>query len=302
MSKPPRPNVPDWVKRLLRREVGFGCPICRSPIVEYHHFDPPYREFEPPFTQAKVHDPKGMICLCLKCHKAADAGSWSKEYLRDVKQRDYSTSPVKEHFPSWTHRTVLWRLGGNYIAGAGAFIKVAGRPVVWVSRHECGLMLLSFDLFAADGTPVATMRDNAFECDPEQISELIVKHDSGGIGLHSMRHDVRLGVSFRRLSVEEIAELVDQDYCRANPRAQSLPKERREGENLVGAGIREWLSRGAAREDGRVPFLNFDELSSFHEGHELLVHDAGVRVGHRAGLRLEYNFAVDADAVFDLAR
>src|SRR5438876_5358162 len=25
----------------LRREVGFGCPVCRSPFLTWHLFDPP---------------------------------------------------------------------------------------------------------------------------------------------------------------------------------------------------------------------------------------------------------------------
>jgi hypothetical protein len=34
------------MKRLLRKEVHFGCPVdaCGSPFLTYHHFDPPYRK------------------------------------------------------------------------------------------------------------------------------------------------------------------------------------------------------------------------------------------------------------------
>lgn len=28
---------------ILRREVGFGCPVCRSPFLTWHHFDPPVK-------------------------------------------------------------------------------------------------------------------------------------------------------------------------------------------------------------------------------------------------------------------
>ena len=37
-----RAAIPDLVKVTLRTEVGYGCPICRSPFLTWHHFDPPY--------------------------------------------------------------------------------------------------------------------------------------------------------------------------------------------------------------------------------------------------------------------
>ena len=44
--------------RTLRREVGFGCPVCRSPFLTWHHFDPPYH-----VEEHWRHE--GMIALCL---------------------------------------------------------------------------------------------------------------------------------------------------------------------------------------------------------------------------------------------
>lgn len=36
-------NIPKDVRKILRKEVYFGCPIkdCGSPYLSYHHFNPP---------------------------------------------------------------------------------------------------------------------------------------------------------------------------------------------------------------------------------------------------------------------
>ena len=58
-------NDEERAKEGLRREVGYGCPVCRSPFLEFHHFDPPqYKE--------KHWRPEGMIAMCRDCHPDAD--------------------------------------------------------------------------------------------------------------------------------------------------------------------------------------------------------------------------------------
>jgi len=58
---------PAAVRRELRREVGFGCPIpdCGIPYLTWHHFDPEWRVEE-------HHRPEGMIALCLTHAGLAD--------------------------------------------------------------------------------------------------------------------------------------------------------------------------------------------------------------------------------------
>ena len=70
---------PPEVRRELRREVGFGCPVrdadgvrCGNPYLYYHHFDPPWATEE-------HHNPAGMIALCGEHHPKADAGTFTPE-------------------------------------------------------------------------------------------------------------------------------------------------------------------------------------------------------------------------------
>lgn len=76
-------DIPDAVKLELRQEVNWGCPVhnCGSPFLSYHHFDPPFSKFKP----GQLHDPKGMIALCLAHAKMADGGVWTNHQLLEIK-------------------------------------------------------------------------------------------------------------------------------------------------------------------------------------------------------------------------
>ncbi len=70
-----REPIPDHVKEELRAEVGYGCPVCRSPFLTWHHFDPPYN--------VRPHnDPKGVDRPCGEHHGEADNDNWPPERLQ----------------------------------------------------------------------------------------------------------------------------------------------------------------------------------------------------------------------------
>lgn len=64
-------DIPEDVKRKVRQRCGFGCVICGNAIVQYEHFNPP-------FAQAKKHDPDGIALLCGGCHNEVTTGFGSK--------------------------------------------------------------------------------------------------------------------------------------------------------------------------------------------------------------------------------
>jgi hypothetical protein len=70
---------PADVRRALRLEVGFGCPVprCRSPFLEYHHFDPEWHV-------EHHHRLEGLIPLCPTHH--AQAAAFTIDQLRQFKK------------------------------------------------------------------------------------------------------------------------------------------------------------------------------------------------------------------------
>ncbi len=78
----PREISPD-VKRTVRRECGFGCVICGCAIVQYEHFDPPFEE-------AREHNPAGIALLCGGCHDKKTRGFWSASKVAEARRNPTS--------------------------------------------------------------------------------------------------------------------------------------------------------------------------------------------------------------------
>src|SRR5205823_2451934 len=68
------------VKRFIRRRCGFGCVVCGHAVFQYEHVDPP-------FSDAKIHDPSRITLLCGTCHDRVTRGLLSKS---SVKANDQS--------------------------------------------------------------------------------------------------------------------------------------------------------------------------------------------------------------------
>lgn len=96
---------PTSVMRVLRQEVGFGCPIdgCGNPYLEWHHFDPPWSEEE-------HHRPEGMIALCVGHHKKADGGAYTCDQLRTLKSNRAQANSIRGEF-EWLRNELLAFVG-----------------------------------------------------------------------------------------------------------------------------------------------------------------------------------------------
>lgn len=68
-------DIPDPIKREVRQKCGFGCVVCGSALYQYEHV-------EPLFSEAKKHDPNGIVLLCGGCHDRVTRGILSKETIK----------------------------------------------------------------------------------------------------------------------------------------------------------------------------------------------------------------------------
>ena len=75
-------NTPEPIKRILRRESGFGCCICGNPIIQYHHIIP--WEKEQHFRDSD------MMCLCPNHHDKASKGALTEEEQRKFKAKPFN--------------------------------------------------------------------------------------------------------------------------------------------------------------------------------------------------------------------
>lgn len=119
---------PADVRRALRAEVNFGCPVpgCGVPFLTWHHFDPPW-------SVREHHELAGMIALCRNHASAADGGTYSKAELRVMKQRPYVTDVLSAVWP-WQPENLTFILGGSILFGSEAALTIGGIPVVSAVR------------------------------------------------------------------------------------------------------------------------------------------------------------------------
>lgn len=131
---------PTDVRRQLRREVGFGCPVggCGNPYLEYHHFDPPWHV-------ERHHNPSGMLALCANHHAKADA--LTVEQCRELKTGPQSAT-VRGRF-EWMRREVVAIVGGNYYHETPHMVVSRGEPLIWFERDEDGYLLLNMRMLTA---------------------------------------------------------------------------------------------------------------------------------------------------------
>jgi hypothetical protein len=163
---------PVGVRRQLRREVGFGCPVegCSNPYLTYHHFDPPWKERE-------HHNAEGMIALCAEHHAKADSGAFTREQLGELKRKAVERRSEPQGRFDWLRRELLVVVGGNFYPRAEGVLEVGGRRVIWFSRDTGGHICVNVDLpfVSKSGEPRLLLRDNDwllqgiptdFECPP----------------------------------------------------------------------------------------------------------------------------------------
>lgn len=146
---------PAEVRRALRREVGFGCPVpgCGSPYLYWHHFDPPWIE-------RQHHNPAGMIALCGEHHAKADAGAYTKEQLQEFKRLGAErTGELRGRF-DWMRHRLLAVVGGNFYYDTPVVFEFRGEPAIWFNRDEDGYLLLNVRMLTRSGEPRVRIEDN----------------------------------------------------------------------------------------------------------------------------------------------
>ena len=123
-------HIPAAIERKVRKQCGFGCVVCGSIPYQYNHF-------EPPFPQAREHNPEGICLLCGSCHTKA-----TNDLLSDATIKKATQSPkcleqgfscfkldVGERFP-----VVL--LGNSNFIGNPTIIRAFGKRLFAVDKPE----------------------------------------------------------------------------------------------------------------------------------------------------------------------
>lgn len=200
MKREPPPKV---IKELCR-EVGFACPVCASPFLTWHHFDPPWRH-------KQHHNPSGMIALCPEHAAHADGGHWTVKQLKQLKKPLNLEERVIASWP-WHPEKVVLMLGNSYYVGERALLRIGGRRVLGASRYsplgdEHSTVMLSVSLQDSKGRPILTLENNFLSFYAAHLVEIRCPPQARSLEFKSTNGE-RLKLQHKRLSLQEFIEQV----------------------------------------------------------------------------------------------
>ena len=200
------------IRRQLRKEVGFGCPVpgCSNPYLMWHHFDPPWNE-------QQHHNPNGMIALCVEHHPKADAGAFTKEQLRELKVRAAREAHEIEGRFDWLRHNLLGIVGGDFYYETEVLVQFGDQPIVWFTRDEAGHSLLNVKMLSTSREPRLHIEENFWLLSGEP--EDLICPPSGRILRCSYPNGDALGVEFFTLGSEAA---IETRYAGATPRKWNL--------------------------------------------------------------------------------
>jgi hypothetical protein len=255
---------PEDVRRLLRKEVGFGCPVddCDSPYLTWHHFDPPWAE-------RQHQDPAGIVALCVQHHGEADHGVWTSDQLRAFKDpaRNRAADRVGGRF-RWKRGRLILLAGGNWWTGCSILLRCGSIPIIWLSRDSDGYELLNLDLFDETGTARLQLRDNDWivdrdvedlECAPRKTALLVKTAALGAeLSVSFQRADAELvlekATRIARVGHREMEQRMQQQLATAPPefRARMLESISSQSAEEMGERSARFLLEGIAVEDSAL--------------------------------------------------
>lgn len=154
-------NIPESIKRLVRKKCYFGCVICGNPIIEYEHIEE--------YHKVKKHEVSNLTLLCPTHHamvtKKIISKKQVKEYTNNPYNKKYSFSPKMDIFISNTDEIKL-SIGNNTFRrdnfnNGSEFIciEILKRKVISFSKKN-GRLYLNICILDSKGYPIFIIYNN----------------------------------------------------------------------------------------------------------------------------------------------
>ena len=143
----------------VRRHCGFGCVICGASIVQYDHINPP-------FADARAHDPLSIALLCAACHDKVTRKFWSHEKVAAALAHPH----CKESGFSWGefdfgNTPPSLQFGGVTLTNCPVPIAIGGKPLFKIEGPEerGGPFRLSGEFYDLRGRSVCAIDQNTWK-------------------------------------------------------------------------------------------------------------------------------------------
>lgn len=166
-------HIPLPIKRKLRQEVNFGCPIknCGTPYLKYHHFDPTFAKLEK--TTNPTHLPENIIALCAEHEDHADGGKWISEKLREYKNNSFITKNLESEEFGYLRQKIIVKIGANLVYDAPIILRIDGESVIWFTHDDQNNLRLNIKLKDSTGNTILLMEENDWIVHTPDLFDLI---------------------------------------------------------------------------------------------------------------------------------
>lgn len=149
-----RPAIKSEVKRELRQESKFGCVMCGSPIIEYHHINP--------YHKVKQHEKDNLVVLCPECHHRANCGEIPIEVIKSLKEnpKNNNSEYVKKNFFLRKYETLKFSTGNHLFENVPIILMVDKVPLVYFNIDDNGFPLLNAKFYDQNNNLKAEIKNN----------------------------------------------------------------------------------------------------------------------------------------------
>ncbi|MCH5586025.1 HNH endonuclease [Shimazuella sp. AN120528] len=200
-------DIPSDIKRSVRRESYYGCVVCGTPIIEYHHIEP--------YHIVKCHEVHNLVALCPNHHRKAGNGTYSKEYVYKMKQNPFNKNRdnIRDDFMLGDYDKFKFKIGSNYYENIETIIMVKGKPLLEFKKDEFGNVAMNALFYDSRNDLIAEIKNN------EWITYLKPKlwdvtYSGGKLKINSDRKKVLL--EFRPNPEEQSIDLKAKLYYQGN--------------------------------------------------------------------------------------
>ena len=241
MCVEPTRYIPSEQRRALRKEVCFCCPVCGSPLLEYHHIIP--------WAKIKEHVIENMIALCPGCHSLADNATYSKSLLYQLKKAGKNSPGWKNSIRFYSEKFYL-QVGNITFEKPHNILEIDNNPLLSIEYSEDNNIILNTVFYDSNNQEILSVRDN----------ELSIKAEF----FWDIEYNGKYLILRKRLRKIMFEMEIYSEYLWL-----------KKGIYQFGTSILEFFHNGFSVNTGKTCFKSIDEIVVFSSGNGIKVFSEG---------------------------
>lgn len=187
-NSPEKRYIPERIKRLLRREAGFGCVACGLPIIEYHHIIP--------WSEKNKHEAENLVVLCPGCHQKAHNKLISSNFLKSLKKLPFNKNVliVKDKLFLHDIKKLTIHVGGAVFNNISSIIRISGKDIIYF-KEENKQTTLNAIFYNKNGMLEAEIKENEWFA---YINDNTwdIKYSGGTLSVKNIDKSISLNLEF----------------------------------------------------------------------------------------------------------